>query len=245
MLSHLDESHESIATRTHDLNERDPPALLTFAPREPCDGPFETDRSNVERSRELSELFRSERSCWIRLEHAIRQAINQSFCHGHFRPLVVESRVKEIDSLRAKVDRSGYRDLREIDDLLGFRIVTLFADEVDVAGRIVDIAFQVDPLRSVDKRVTKGRSSHGYSSLHKICIAPGPVSGCEPLRGRRFEIQIRSAVQHVWSEAEHDVVYKAPRVRNESRHAFRQLATDLHRLECRIADLRSHDLPRS
>ena len=48
----------------------------------------------------------------------------------------------------------------------------------------------------------------GYLSLHYICSLPEDEDFPEELCGRRFEIQIRTILQHAWSDINHDLGYK-------------------------------------
>lgn len=58
----------------------------------------------------------------------------------------------------------------------------------------------VDWKESVDKRKLHDLDAFGYNSLHYICrLKTG---------GPRFELQMRTALQHVWSTIEHDAGYK-------------------------------------
>lgn len=126
----------------------------------------------------------------------------------------VTYRVKHPDSLAEKLRRQGkeYRSLSDVTDLLGLRVITYFADDVDRVVALVDGAFAVDPERSVDKRRAQEPDRFGYASVHKICrlaADPGEPAAVRRLAGLSFEIQIRSILQHAWAEIEHDLGYKA------------------------------------
>lgn len=125
----------------------------------------------------------------------------------------VRARTKSVDSLAEKVRRPGkdYDELSEIKDLTAVRIVTYFADEIDVVGKILENRLTVDPRHSIDKR--KGFDYHefGYNSLHKVAkLKSGHLSGdkFDKFKGLYFEIQIRTILQHAWAEIEHDLGYK-------------------------------------
>ena len=72
--------------------------------------------------------------------------------------------------------------------------------------------FDVDWANSVDKRQMHHFDSFGYNSLHYICSLP--ESRCQQLGNPqlhqlRFELQMRTALQHVWSAIQHDIGYKS------------------------------------
>lgn len=114
----------------------------------------------------------------------------------------IERRVKTVESLAGKLERKGdkYASLEDITDLLGLRIVTFYTDDVDKVAAIVQQLYDVVWEKSVDKRKLHELNSFGYNSLHYICrLKEGSVP---------FEIQMRTALQHVWSAIEHDIGYK-------------------------------------
>ena len=115
-----------------------------------------------------------------------------------------ERRVKTEDSLTGKLEKKGnkYRTIYDITDLVGIRAVTYYTDDVDKVAAIAKQIFDIDWKNSVDKRKHQ-LDSFGYLSLHYICyLKEGP------LRDIPFEIQMRTALQHVWSAIEHDIGYK-------------------------------------
>ena len=115
----------------------------------------------------------------------------------------VESRVKSYDSLAGKLELKGqkYNSLLDITDILGVRIITFYLDDVDIVASAIERLFTVDWENSVDKRKIHEIDSFGYLSLHYICSVPGfPY---------RFEIQMRTLLQHAWANMDHDTGYKS------------------------------------
>ena len=114
----------------------------------------------------------------------------------------MEHRVKTEKSLAGKLELKGakYKTIDDITDLVGVRVITFYTDEVDKVAVIAKTIFDVDWQESVDKRKQHELHSFGYNSLHYICrLKTG---------GPRFELQMRTALQHVWSTIEHDTGYK-------------------------------------
>jgi hypothetical protein len=60
----------------------------------------------------------------------------------------------------------------------------------------------------VDKRALIKANSFGYLSLHYICSLPEGRDYPPELCGRKFEIQVRTTLQHTWACIEHDMGYK-------------------------------------
>ena len=126
----------------------------------------------------------------------------------------VEGRVKQRNSLIGKLIRKGhkYSGLDDITDIVGIRIITLFCDDVDRVASYMEKMFDVDWDESIDKRKMHEKNSFGYNSLHYICRMPKTLCGdgrAPEQSSIRFEIQMRSTLQHVWAAMEHDIGYKS------------------------------------
>ena len=157
----------------------------------------------------------------------------------------IEYRVKSEESLEGKLERKGdkYHTLSDLTDLVGLRIITFYTDDVDKVAAIVKSLFVVDWNHSVDKRKLHQLNSFGYNSLHYVCrLKEGPLSDIP------FELQMRTALQHVWSAIEHDIGYKgAVKLPPEYRRQFSRLAgmleladDEFSRLRTTMTDYRRH-----
>ncbi|MBQ6576907.1 MAG: hypothetical protein IJL91_04070 [Bacteroidales bacterium] len=115
----------------------------------------------------------------------------------------LESRVKTESSLAGKLELKGskYASLADITDIIGMRVITFYIDDVDKVATAVERLFNVDWANSVDKRRIHEIDSFGYQSLHYVCSVPDfPY---------RFEIQMRTVLQHAWANMNHDTGYKS------------------------------------
>ncbi len=156
----------------------------------------------------------------------------------------IEHRVKTEKSLAGKLELKGskYKTIDDITDLVGLRIITFYTDEVDKVAVIAQGIFDIDWQESVDKRKLHDLDAFGYNSLHYICrLKTG---------GLRFELQMRTALQHVWSTIEHDTGYKGDvKIPREYMRQFNRLASmmelmddEFSRLRLALTDYRRHTL---
>lgn len=150
----------------------------------------------------------------------------------------IECRVKTEQSLAGKLERKGakYKTIYDVTDLIGLRVITFYTDEVDKVAAIVKRIFDIDWQESVDKRRLHQLDSFGYNSLHYVCKLKDQKT---ELGNLRFELQMRTALQHVWSTIEHDTGYKGEvKLPKEYVRQFSRLAGMLELVDDEFSRLR-------
>lgn len=154
-------------------------------------------------SEAILQEYRDQRPVFEKLQATVPEQIRTVFAETGIVVASIESRIKSEESLAGKLELKGtkYATLKNITDIFGVRIITFYVDDVDKVASVVDRLFDVDWENSVDKRKLHEIDSFGYLSLHYICSVPD----CP----YRFEIQMRTILQHAWANMNHDTGYKS------------------------------------
>ena len=189
--------------------------------------------------------YKERRHIFERMDKLVFDKLRWTFQENGLYINSIEHRIKTEKSLRGKLELKGakYKTLDDITDILGVRIITFYTDDVDKVAAIVKHVFDVDWRESVDKRKLHQLDSFGYNSLHYICRIPKSLISdyqMPELNEYRFEIQMRTALQHVWSTIEHDTGYKGDvRIPKEYRRQFSRLAGMLELVDDEFSRLRT------
>lgn len=162
----------------------------------------------------ILEEYREAMPVFVKMMEIVRDQLSKCIAENNIYVTAVEARVKKESSLAGKLELKGakYASLKDITDILGARIITFYTDEVDKIAALVDRVFEVDWATSVDKRKMHELNSFGYNSLHYICRIPKSVYHDPEMplvNDFRFELQMRTALQHVWATMDHDTGYKS------------------------------------
>lgn len=163
------------------------------------------------RNRTILEDFRKIRNDFLKLGELVDEKLHEIVSETGVKILAVEHRVKTEKSLAGKLERNGdwYQCVDDLTDLLGARVICFFADEVDKIGEAVEKHFLIDRELSSDKRAIIGADTFGYLSLHYICTVTPDMGYPPEVCGKKFEIQIRTILQHTWAAINHDLGYKS------------------------------------
>lgn len=120
----------------------------------------------------------------------------------------VTARAKETASVVAKMRNRSYRDLEQMVDKCGVRVITRYESTVERVCELLSREFDV--IESVEHGF-EAPQTFGYTSRHLIVRLNSSRSGLaewaefSPLTA---EIQVRSILQHAWASISHSLDYK-------------------------------------
>ena len=161
----------------------------------------------------LLEDYRDRLPVYSLLQRVVMENLGNMVKQAGLELNAMESRIKTEKSLAGKLALKGakYQTINNITDIFGARIITFYNEDVDRIASMAEALFDVDWNNSIDKRRMHQFNSFGYNSLHYICRLPKSLYFNEEhpeLNEIPFEIQMRTALQHVWSAIQHDIGYK-------------------------------------
>jgi len=155
----------------------------------------------------------------------------------------IERRVKTWDSIEQKFLRAGssllaFRrfsgaTLSELSDLIGVRVIVLFARDLERVATAIAHTFQV--LEADDKGKQHGFDQFGYASIHYDVTVPkewAVVPSVRPFERFSAEIQVRTLAQHMWAAASHELQYKTEQaVPEDVRRSIHRVASLLETVD--------------
>jgi ppGpp synthetase/RelA/SpoT-type nucleotidyltranferase len=105
--------------------------------------------------------------------------------------------------------------LGQIQDQIGARIVVFYKSDVDKISKFILKYFRA--IEEIEI-VPDSESEFGYFGKHFVLFLPEDVLPDSNPPMPFFELQIKTLFQHAWSEANHDIIYKAPhQITNETK----------------------------
>jgi putative GTP pyrophosphokinase len=120
----------------------------------------------------------------------------------------VDSFIKKSENLDADGIKKYMEPLTQIQDQIGVRIITFYLPDVNHLDKVVLNYFRAVEFKTV---VPDSEWEFGYFGRHYILVIPPDViedsmdKGLVPLF---FELQLKTLLQHAWSQAAHDLDYK-------------------------------------
>lgn len=163
-------------------------------------------------STDLTNWYIKNRPTYKRLSSKVEALLVEVFDMENISYHIVTSRAKDIKSVQVKSNNDKYSDpINQIQDFAGIRVITYVEDEVHQVCKVIEDNFTIDKSNSSDKSDDLGIDKVGYKSVHYVAtLKKDRLKLPEYLqyKGKFFEIQVRTILQHAWAEIEHDRNYK-------------------------------------
>lgn len=126
--------------------------------------------------------------------------------------LNVTGRLKDKSSALDKMNRKNYGNAPEdMTDLCGIRIITFLNDQVEQIEKILRSSFDIDEKNSSNRSAILSQDKVGYRSIHLVATLGhnrSQLPEYKNLHLLKFEVQIRTVLQHAWAELAHDRSFK-------------------------------------
>ncbi|MCP4150750.1 MAG: hypothetical protein GY757_23595 [bacterium] len=131
-------------------------------------------------------------------------------------------RIKEEESFALKIETGGYSKLDEINDFFACTLVVENLHSIEEAEKLIREKFDLHGRRPGGKDFTNNQSDSFKFEDLRLYVKWKDGEGTKPsgLEGLIFEVQIKTFLQHAWSIAVHDLIYKS----NEKNWAKERIA---------------------
>jgi ppGpp synthetase/RelA/SpoT-type nucleotidyltranferase len=126
-----------------------------------------------------------------------------------------ESRIKSEESFALKLETGRVRNPRTLEDFFACTLVVENLDSISAAIAQVENNFKIVVRRPDAGPITKSHPGMFEFDDLRLHVVRDPSDQRPPIRnvdGILFEIQVKTFLQHAWSIATHDLVYKSDSV---------------------------------
>ena len=122
-----------------------------------------------------------------------------------------ESRVKALPSFALKVESGRFRNPAALEDFFACTIVVSSSAEIGEAEELIRGRFEVKERRPKQPHLThKSPDAFPFDDLRLYCtLSNNPALPPSDLGEIVFEAQVKTFLQHAWSIATHDLMYKS------------------------------------
>lgn len=163
---------------------------------------------------EILEWYKSKFSLFEGLSKEVYRILSTVLKQRKIKFQDIMPRVKSPDSFQTKLQNgTTFVNPKQTQDLAGIRVVCFAKSDVLLVCNIIEKIFSIISKKGGDDEKIIPNIS-GYSDIQYVCKLPkARINSAEELKqfeNIRFEIQVRTILQHAWAEIEHDDLYKNP-----------------------------------
>jgi ppGpp synthetase/RelA/SpoT-type nucleotidyltranferase len=168
-----------------------------------------TNMTEYDNTEDVRRQFIELRPFYERLVEEVRHVLQSKIDLTDVKPVSLNGRVKEVDSLISKIGRKKYQNpLSEITDLAGVRVVCNYESDLGTISELINSNFDV--YEHIDKSHDLGTDKMGYHGSHFIVALGTRYSGTryDSIVKLKCEVQVRTVLQDAWAIISHQLVYK-------------------------------------
>lgn len=168
-----------------------------------------TDKKNIQ---QIKQDFNNKCVQYKALGDLIRLYLYESLIAHNISFTDIQYRVKTFHSFFSKIKRKKYYvdPYNKIEDICGVRIICTFHEDLIKVTEIINTLFEASQPEDKEKDIKSTLT--GYRGVHQIVKLKDQICDSstfyKKLKGLKAEIQIRTIVQHSWSEISHKLNYK-------------------------------------
>jgi ppGpp synthetase/RelA/SpoT-type nucleotidyltranferase len=186
------------------------------------------------------ERYEQERALYVEFVAIVRLILEQTVATmGAPQPQSIQGRAKTVTSLKKKLADRGLLESdwieRQIKHLAGIRVIFSTNSDVDrfLNSRLIPMSFEVDWEEARTHHPTAENVQRRYQAFHYTVYLSSDRTRLPEyarFKGMRCEIQIQTILNHAWSETEHDILYKNPKVKGFGTKAFQSIERRMQRI---------------
>jgi ppGpp synthetase/RelA/SpoT-type nucleotidyltranferase len=161
------------------------------------------------------ERYRESRGIYESLALRLQNLLKEILHAADIDVAQIEARTKRVDSFVEKIQRKDGRyanPMTEMTDLIGLRVLVYYREDVDEVCDVLKQEFSIDRDNSVDKSAALDVDRFGYLSVHYVATLSGTrgkLREWKAFHEIKFEIQVRTVLQHAWAAVNHKLDYKS------------------------------------
>lgn len=126
-----------------------------------------------------------------------------------------ESRIKSLESFATKIETGRFDKEQVFEDFFACTIVVKNLSEIDIAQKLIEKFFDIKYKRPKSPKLTHKESfSFPFDDLRLYVSLKNSETGdlSSDVLSIVFEIQIKTFLQHAWTIATHDLIYKSDEI---------------------------------
>ncbi|MBT2623518.1 hypothetical protein [Chryseobacterium sp. ISL-6] len=147
------------------------------------------------------------------------------------------SRLKQLESFALKLETGRFNDPQKLEDFFACTIVVENLDQIKRVTSLIQRNFNVISKRPQSSKLThKESSSFQFDDLRiYVSLTQEEFLPEEPIAKITFEIQVKTFLQHAWSLATHDLIYKSDEINWPKERIAYQIKAMLEQAEVTIS----------